>query len=198
MVGEDDKLTAKSKVDLARLPPCYDALKTARVNHRVALYKRADESILEKPNPYHEEQGWMRSDGVLRPRIDVCVNTGLATGHRTRHGETRGSGAAGRGSAGVGDTLDGVVGDRHNLLSGWVCSTTGQPASFPLQPVWEKGMERTGDGFASISARRAALLGGIVRSSRADVGGARKEAGQSLGDSTAEVTQGRGGIGMLR
>ncbi|XP_033987161.1 uncharacterized protein LOC117483109 [Trematomus bernacchii] len=69
MVGQDDKLTAKSKVDLARLPPCYDALKphVQRVNHRVALNKRADESILEKPNPYDEEQGWMRTDGVLRP-----------------------------------------------------------------------------------------------------------------------------------
>lgn len=69
MVGQDDKLTAKSKVDLARLPPCYDALKphVQRVNHHVALYKRADESILEKPNPYDEEQGWMRTDGVLRP-----------------------------------------------------------------------------------------------------------------------------------
>ncbi|KAK1891029.1 Arginine--tRNA ligase [Dissostichus eleginoides] len=68
MVGQDDKLTAKSKVDLARLPPC-DALKphVQRVNHRVALYKGADESILEKPNPYDEEQGWMRTDGVLRP-----------------------------------------------------------------------------------------------------------------------------------
>ncbi|KAK5923027.1 hypothetical protein CgunFtcFv8_000033 [Champsocephalus gunnari] len=69
MVGQDDKLTAKSKVDLARLPPCYDALKphVQRVNHRVALYKRSDESILEKPNPYDEEQGWMRTGGVLRP-----------------------------------------------------------------------------------------------------------------------------------
>lgn len=26
-------------------------------------------------------------------RVDVCVHTGLAAGHRTRHGETRGSGA---------------------------------------------------------------------------------------------------------
>ena len=37
----DDKLTSKSKVDLARLPPCYSTLKPhiQRVNHRVALYK---------------------------------------------------------------------------------------------------------------------------------------------------------------
>jgi len=48
IVGEDEKFTSKLKVDLARLPPCHPALKP---NHRVALYKRADESILEKPNP---------------------------------------------------------------------------------------------------------------------------------------------------
>ena len=54
IVREDEKLTSKLKVDLARLPPCHPALKPhiQRVNHRVALYKRADESILEKPNPY--------------------------------------------------------------------------------------------------------------------------------------------------
>ena len=38
------------------------------VNHRVALYKRADESILEKPNPYDDGQGWICiDDGVLEP-----------------------------------------------------------------------------------------------------------------------------------
>jgi len=56
MVGEDKKLTSKSKVDLARLPQFHSALKphVQRVNHRVALYKRADEAILEKPKPYDE------------------------------------------------------------------------------------------------------------------------------------------------
>uniref|UniRef100_UPI0035902182 uncharacterized protein isoform X2 n=1 Tax=Myxine glutinosa TaxID=7769 RepID=UPI0035902182 len=70
MVGEDKKLNSKFKVDLARLPPCHSALKphVQRVNHRVALYKRADEAILEKPKPYDEGQGWMRTDeGVLKP-----------------------------------------------------------------------------------------------------------------------------------
>uniref|UniRef100_UPI00358DFFF2 uncharacterized protein isoform X2 n=1 Tax=Myxine glutinosa TaxID=7769 RepID=UPI00358DFFF2 len=70
MVGEDKKLTSKSKVDLARLTPCHSALKphVQRVNHRVALYKRADEAILEKPKLYDEGQGWMRTDeGVLKP-----------------------------------------------------------------------------------------------------------------------------------
>ena len=42
MVGEDEKLTSKSKVDLTRLPPLHAALKphVQRVNHHVALYKR--------------------------------------------------------------------------------------------------------------------------------------------------------------
>ena len=53
MVGEDKKLTSKSKVDLAHLPPCQSALKlhVQRVNHRVALYKRAEQSIVEKQTP---------------------------------------------------------------------------------------------------------------------------------------------------
>ena len=70
MVGEDEKLTVKSKVDLTRLPPCRAALKPhiQRVNHRTALYKRAHEPIVEKPNPYDEGQGWMRTaEGVLEP-----------------------------------------------------------------------------------------------------------------------------------
>ena len=70
MVGEDDKLTSKFTVDLARLPPCHSALKPhiQRVNHRVALYKRANEAILERPKPYDDGQGWMRTDdGVLEP-----------------------------------------------------------------------------------------------------------------------------------
>ena len=53
-----EKLTSKRKVDLARLPPCHPALKPhlQRVNHCIALYKRADESTLEKPNPYDDGQ----------------------------------------------------------------------------------------------------------------------------------------------
>ena len=50
MVGEDKTLTSKSKGDLARLPPYHSALKphVQRENHRVALYKRASESIIKK------------------------------------------------------------------------------------------------------------------------------------------------------
>ena len=53
IVGEDEKLTSKSKVNLTPLPRCHSALKPhlQRVKHRVALYKRADESILEKTKP---------------------------------------------------------------------------------------------------------------------------------------------------
>ena len=70
MVGEDEKLTSRSKVDLARLPPCQSALKQhiQRMNHRAALYKRANEAILEKPNPYDDGQGWVNThEGVLEP-----------------------------------------------------------------------------------------------------------------------------------
>ena len=61
-------MTRKSKIDLARLLPCHPALKPhlQLVNHRVALYKRADESILGKPNPYDDGQRWIKTeDGVL-------------------------------------------------------------------------------------------------------------------------------------
>ena len=70
IVGVDEKLTSKPKVDLASFPPCHPTLKPhlQRVNQRVALYKRADESILEKTNPYDNGQGWIRTeDGVLEP-----------------------------------------------------------------------------------------------------------------------------------
>ena len=41
MVGENEELTTKSKVDLSRLPPCRDNLipHIARVNYRLANYK---------------------------------------------------------------------------------------------------------------------------------------------------------------
>ena len=56
MVGDGEKLTSKSKVARGRLPPCYSALKphVQRVSHRVALYKRAHQAIVEKPKPYEE------------------------------------------------------------------------------------------------------------------------------------------------
>ena len=70
MVGENGKLTSKSMVDLARLPPCRSAFRphVERVNHHLCLYKRANVAILEKPNPSDQGQGWVRNDGgVLEP-----------------------------------------------------------------------------------------------------------------------------------
>ena len=63
--GEDEKLTSKSKVDLGRLSLCHSALKPHLqwVKHRVALSKRADESILEKPNPYDDGHGYYKDRG---------------------------------------------------------------------------------------------------------------------------------------
>ena len=31
----------------------------------MALYKCADKAIVDKPNPYDQNQGWARTDGVL-------------------------------------------------------------------------------------------------------------------------------------
>ena len=75
MVGEDERLTSKSKIDLGRLPPCYSALKPhiQRPNHRVALYKRAAQAIIEKPKPFEQDQGWtITDDGILEPNWCCC------------------------------------------------------------------------------------------------------------------------------
>ena len=88
MVGEDERLTSKSKIDLGRLPLCYSALKPhiQHVNHRVALYKRAAQAIIEKPKPLEQDQGWTITDGILEPNwccgkvlpaalVDILVST---------------------------------------------------------------------------------------------------------------------------
>ena len=70
MVGEDEQLTTKTKVDLSRLPPCRDNLvpHIGRVNHRLAIYKRADKPIFWQPKPYDPGQGWEKNeDGTLEP-----------------------------------------------------------------------------------------------------------------------------------
>ena len=76
MVGEEEQLTTKSKIDLSQLPPCRDNLipHIRRVNHRLAIYKRADIQIFWFPKPYDPKQGWERNDEgvfgasvVLRP-----------------------------------------------------------------------------------------------------------------------------------
>ena len=70
MVGGDEKLRTKSKVDLSRLPPCRDNLipHINRVNHRLAIYKRAENPVFWCPKPYDPGQGWEKSDeGILEP-----------------------------------------------------------------------------------------------------------------------------------
>ncbi|KAK2178255.1 hypothetical protein NP493_551g03033 [Ridgeia piscesae] len=58
IVSEDEKRTTKSNVDLARLPLHRSALKPylQRVNHRVALYKHAYESIMDREEEDKEEE----------------------------------------------------------------------------------------------------------------------------------------------
>ncbi len=68
MVGEDATLTTKSKVDLARLPPCKNSLypHIQRVNYRVVQWKRANIPIFHVPPA--TSHGWvMGDDGRLEP-----------------------------------------------------------------------------------------------------------------------------------
>ena len=70
MVGHNEKLTSKSKVDLARLPPCINSLKPhiERVNYRVACLKKANIAIFETPKPDEDGKGWKKNDeGDLEP-----------------------------------------------------------------------------------------------------------------------------------
>lgn len=64
MIGEDETLTTRSKVDLSRLPPCRDNLipHIHRVNHRLAIYKRAATPIYWCPKPYEPNQGWEKNE----------------------------------------------------------------------------------------------------------------------------------------
>ena len=70
MVGENEELSMRSKVDLSRLPSCRDNLvpHIERVNYRIANYKRAHQAIVWRPNPYESRQGWEKTEeGVLEP-----------------------------------------------------------------------------------------------------------------------------------
>ena len=69
MVGEDEALTARSKVDLSRLLLCRELLFTyiQRCNHRLAWYKPAASPMFERPKPF-EDQGWeMSEEGYIEP-----------------------------------------------------------------------------------------------------------------------------------
>ncbi|XP_074613755.1 uncharacterized protein LOC141873608 [Acropora palmata] len=65
MVGEDARLTAKTKVDLSRLPPCRDNLvpHIQMVNHCLAC-----QAIFWRPRPHEPGQGWQKNEsGSLEP-----------------------------------------------------------------------------------------------------------------------------------
>lgn len=55
MVGVNEELTTKPKVDLSRLPPFRDSLvpHIARANYRITHYKRVHKGIFQHPNPYN-------------------------------------------------------------------------------------------------------------------------------------------------
>ena len=68
MVGENEELTTKYKLDLSRLPPCRDSLAPhiGRVNYRLANYKRAHQATFWRPNPYDPDQGLEKTaEGIL-------------------------------------------------------------------------------------------------------------------------------------
>ena len=135
-------------------------------------------------------------------RVDVCVHTGLATGHRTRHGETRGSGAAvgrmSRRSAGV----VGITGRLELLcVSVWVCGggvgceveQASQLASLCSQAERERGEEGgRGPGIPprvrrSQCAPSSAPWSDCQKQQSRCRWGSEKGADESLGDSAAEV-----------
>ena len=66
MVGEDERITTKSKVELSRLPPCadYHAPHVDRVNHRVALFKSSHMPLYLVSKPY-DGQGWVKDGDCL-------------------------------------------------------------------------------------------------------------------------------------
>ena len=70
MVGEDESLTTKSKVNLARLPPCNNNLvpHVGRVNYRLAIYKHANQPCFWRPEPYDNGQQRVKTEeGFLEP-----------------------------------------------------------------------------------------------------------------------------------
>ena len=66
MVGEGNQLTEVSPVEDNLIPHIYC------VNHCVAMYKRASEPIYWTPNPWKENQGWMKNDMVFWNRRGPC------------------------------------------------------------------------------------------------------------------------------
>ena len=70
MIGNDPTVTSNSEIDVVRLPPCFANLlpHTYKINHCLAFYKRADEPYIQAPNPYDEEQVWLKNqNNFLKP-----------------------------------------------------------------------------------------------------------------------------------
>ena len=69
MAGENTKLSSKSKVDFSKHPPCRDNFLPLcyRVNHRLAIYKRADQPSFTRPKPYSDKQGWLKDGESIEP-----------------------------------------------------------------------------------------------------------------------------------
>ena len=74
MVGEDEQLTIKSKVDLSWLPACRDNLvpHISHLNHCLACYKRADKPIFWHPKPYDPGQGWEKTENCILEPVWSC------------------------------------------------------------------------------------------------------------------------------
>ena len=69
MVGEDKPLSADSKVELTRLPPCKILLlpHVQRVNYRICCYKKVHIPIFDRPKPYDNKQGWVQENSTIEP-----------------------------------------------------------------------------------------------------------------------------------
>ena len=70
--GEDQSLKLKSAVDLSKLPPCFGNLLSHihRTNYRLAMYKRANQPIVEAPVPFDEKQGWIKTKKAYLNQYD--------------------------------------------------------------------------------------------------------------------------------
>ena len=64
IIGDDETLHLKSRVDLSRLPPCKNTFipHIYRVNRRTAQYKRASDAIFESPKPFDLCQDWEKTE----------------------------------------------------------------------------------------------------------------------------------------
>ena len=69
MVGENTSLNFRSKADFSQLPPCrYNLLPHIyRMNHRLAIFKRAGQPSFQRPKPLSDKQGWVKEGETTEP-----------------------------------------------------------------------------------------------------------------------------------